>query len=206
MRQIDEIVLIEKCIHKDPLAWDEFVSRYSALIYWAIKDRLHKWDYFHQQEDVDEIHQNVFLGIWKNNKLSQIRDHKKIARWLVIVAGNETVDYFKYTKAQTPPLAVSIFKEITDKGAPLTIADTLSSRFNDPFSENSLKEIEIILEQMINTLPAKDKIILNLHFLYNKKYREIGEILNIPTGTVSTTLKAIRAKLKDTLQEKNILF
>lgn len=196
---MDETELIKRCIKKDPLAWNEFVKRYSGLVYWAIENRLKKWDYLYQPEDIEEIHQNIFFSLWNKNKLEQLKELKKLSSWLIIVSGNEAVDYFRHQRTQTPPNAISIFEKIIVKDKSIAIADLLS---DDEKGHIRAHEVEDILESEINDLSAKEKIILRLNALYNKKYREIAEMLHMPVGSVSTALKKIRTRLKRRLKEK----
>lgn len=197
-----DLELVNRCIQRDPLAWNEFIRRYSPLVYWAIENRLKKWDYFYQPEDIEEIHQNVFFSLWKKNKLEQIREQQKISGWLIIISGNEAIDYFRYQKSQTPPNAISIFEEIIEKDKVTTIKDLLPSKDLNPYAKTELTEVEKILDEEIDKLPPKEKIIVRLNILYNKKYREIAEILNMPVGSVSTALKNIKVKLKKQLRGK----
>lgn len=199
---MEEFELINRCIQKDPVAWNEFVRRYSGLVYWAIENRLKKWDYLYHPQDIEEIHQNVFLSLWKKNKLEQVKDLKRIAGWLIIVSGNEAVDYLRCQKFQTPPNAISIFEEIIKKDKTISISDILPSIGQDPISKIKTGEIENILEDELNSLTAREKIILKLNVLYNKKYREIADMFNMPLGSVSTALKNIKIKLRARLKEK----
>lgn len=199
---MEESELINRCIQRDPIAWNEFVGRYAGLVYWAIENRLKKWDYLYRPEDVEEIHQNAFFSLWNKNKLQQLKDQKKIAGWLVIVSGNEAIDYFKYQKRQTPPHAISIFEEIIKKDKVLVIADILHSKEPDPYSTAEAAEAESMLEKVISGLSAKGQIILKLNILYNKKYREIAEMLDMPVGSVSTVLKNTKLALKKRLEGK----
>jgi len=192
--------LVSRCIQKDSLAWNEFVNRYSGLVYWAIENRLKKWDYLYRSEDIEEIHQNVFLSLWKKDKLEQVKSLDRIASWLVIVSGNEAVSYFRSQKLQLPPGAISIFEEIIIKDQALTLADMLPFFPRNPLAE---KETEDIIMTEIESLAPKEKIILKLNALYGKKYREISEILGMPIGSVSTTLKNIKAALKKRLSCKD---
>ncbi|MDD5449451.1 MAG: sigma-70 family RNA polymerase sigma factor [Candidatus Omnitrophica bacterium] len=199
---MNEIELINRCIQKDALAWNEFVRRYSGLVYWAIENRLKRWDYFYKIEDIEEIHQNVFLSLWKKNKLEQIKDQKRLTTWLVIISGNETVDYLRLQKSQTPPKAISLFEEIIKKGKAICVADVLKINEADARAKIKSEEIEKILSEEIERLSAAERLILKLNVLYGKKYREIAEIINMPIGTVSTTLKNIKQTLKGRLKEK----
>lgn len=199
---MDNEGLINRCVGKDPIAWNEFVKRYSGLVYWAVKNRLKKWDYFYHTEDIEEIHQNVFLSLWKKDKLEQLKDQKKVASWLIIISGNEAVDYFRRQKSQSPPHAISIFEEIIKKDKTTTLADILPCGKNGGGLMDEQDKIEKILEAEISSLPAKEKIILKLNALYGKKYREIAGMLNMPLGSVATSIKNIKARLKKQLREK----
>jgi len=194
--------LIDRCIQKDALAWNDFVKRYSSLVYWAIENRLKKWDYLYHPQDIEEIHQNVFLSLWKKNKLEQLKDQEKVSGWLVIISGNEAIDYFRYQKSQSPPNAISIFEEILVKDKAVALIDILSSEKQAPCREKELAEIENFLEEELNKLLPQEKIIIKLNILYNKKYREIADMLNMPIGSVATALKNIKIKLRKGLKEK----
>lgn len=192
-----ETELIKRCVDKDPIAWGKFVKRYSALIYWAIQDRLKHWDYLYQPQDIEEIHQNVFLSLWKKDKLQNVKDPKKITAWLVVVAGNEAVDYFRYQKSQTPPCAVSIFEEIAQNGSVTTLADILAGASFSPVTDEESGEIENLVSEELERLLPRQKIIIKLNVLYGKKYREIAEMLNMPAGSVATAIRRIKQCLKN---------
>ena len=61
--------LIELCIKKDVLAWDEFIRKYQNLVRKAVYYRLHNV----LRNDVNDIVQEVFLALWKDDKLSSLR-------------------------------------------------------------------------------------------------------------------------------------
>ena len=201
---MDETKLIERCIQKDPLAWSEFVNRYSRLIYWTIKTRLKRWNYLFQLEDVDEIHQNVFLALWKKNKLQQVKDRRKIEAWIITISANETVDYFRHKKGQMPPNTVSIFEKITQKKGTVSIADLIPSQGPNPVHAADARNIHSLLERWIDCLSPKEKIIIKLNLLYGKRYREIAKILNMPIGTVASLIKRSKSNLKKRLKAKGI--
>jgi len=199
---MDDPDLIRRCISRDRGAWNEFVKRYSGLVYWAIEDRLKKWDYLYQRHDIEEIHQNVFLSLWKTNALEGVKDRKKIAPWLVVVSGNQAIDYFRRTRKQLPPHAISLFETTARKGKPLLIADMLASKELDPRAASEQDEIAAILEEEINGLAPQEKMILTLSIVYKKSYREIAGTLAIPPASAWRALKDIRQKLKKRLKGK----
>ena len=73
------------------------------------------------------------------------------------------------------------------------------------FDENALSadDIEVILNNAINSLPEKCREVFILSRMEGLKYREIAERLNISTKTVEnqiiTALRKLRVELKDYL-------
>ncbi|MEI8175670.1 MAG: sigma-70 family RNA polymerase sigma factor [Candidatus Omnitrophota bacterium] len=196
---MDTLNLIQRCRKKDPLAWEVFVNHYAGLIYWAIYDRLGKWAYRYHPEDIDEIHQNVFMNLWGKNKLEQIRTTDRVAGWLVILAGNEAIDYFKRERRRMPPLAAPhcAFRS-PGRDAQVT-TPLLRTREPSPRDQAGENELIAIIEHEINRLAPREKNIMSLYLLHHMKYREIADTLSLPPGTIATVIKNARARLKDRL-------
>lgn len=196
--------LINLCIKREPSAWVVFVNRFSPLVYWAIEQRLKKWDYLYQKEDIEEIHQEVFTSLWDKNKLQQIKDHQRIEPWIIMVAGNMAIDYFRYKKGQLPPKTVPLYDETFDTKKPTH--NYLSTYKTDPAKEAISSEINKILDECLSKLSAVENIIVRLSLLYGKTYKEIAKILNLPIGTVACNIKRAKSRLKELLKSKGIDF
>ncbi|KPK42437.1 MAG: hypothetical protein AMJ78_02530 [Omnitrophica WOR_2 bacterium SM23_29] len=202
----DEQKLIERCIKKDKRSWDIFVGRYSKLVLWAIRDRLSRFRYNFNDDDVEDIHQEVFVSLWAANKLEQVKDKSKVAGWIAMVAGNAAIDYFKKTKRQMPPRTISIFEEIysSTEGKAKTLEELLPAHIGNPNRELHLSEIRIILDAALEALTPKEKTIITLNLLYGRKHREIAEILKLSINTVSTIIVRTKEELKEKLRQKGI--
>lgn len=198
--------LIENCIKKDKRAWDIFVERYSKLILWAIRERLTRFRYNFDNEDVKDIHQEIFVSLWSSNKLAQIRDKGKIAGWITMVAGNAAIDYFKRIKRQMPPNAISIFEEVISsaEGEGKTLEELLPAQTGNPSRELHLNELREVLQTVIDSLEPKQKMVVKLNLLHEMKHREIAEAMNLPLNTVSTIIARMKEELKEKLRRKGI--
>ena len=64
---------------------------------------------------------------------------------------------------------------------------------------NQRKEI---LNDEIKKLPIQQKTIITLYHLDEMSYKEIGEIMNLPEGTVKSYLFRARKTLKEQLLQK----
>lgn len=99
--------LVARCIKKEPFAWNEFVERFSKLIWWTIERRLHRFGRDYTKQDIEEIYQNVFVSIWQNEKLKTLNDRSKLDRWLCAVSANMAVDYIRQTRRDKTMLSLS---------------------------------------------------------------------------------------------------
>ena len=208
MKGLNDRSLVSLCIEKDASAWSSFVDRFSNLIYWAIKDRLKRYNFQFVEQDVEDIYQELFVSLWEKNGLTEIKDRAKISSWLVMVAGNEAIDHFRKKKNEGPRISASIFQRVSsdvgEAAEELMLAGTLSSSEDDPSRIVYLKELDRILEATIETLSPRERQAITLSFLYGKKHREIAQLLKISINTASTIIRRVRAKLRTELKKKGI--
>ena len=199
--------LITGCINKDKRSWDIFVGRYSKVVYWAIRDRLKRFGYNFEDEDINDIHQDVFITLWAGDKLAQLKERDKVAGWLAMVAGNAAIDYFRRMKRQSPPNSISIYEEIYKNGddETRTLEEVLPSKAPGPDREAQLSEAREVLESVIEALRPKERIAVKLDLLHGMKHSEIADTLNIPVNTVSTTIARAKKYLKEKLEKERLL-
>lgn len=178
MTDLSGATLILRCINGEKRAWDKFVQQFSPLILWAIKKRLSRANYHYSQQDLEDIFQNVFVLLWEKAKLQQIKSRDNISTWLVMVAANCALNYFRNKKEQ--PIDPKLTLEI-------------ASSSNCHISET------VKLEEVFNLLPPRERVILQLSYLYDKTHQEIGEILKMPANTVSSIIGRTKERLKKRL-------
>ncbi|MBA7637604.1 ECF RNA polymerase sigma factor SigH [subsurface metagenome] len=58
------------------------------------------------------------------------------------------------------------------------------------------------IQNLLQKLPPKLKIVTVLNDIYNFKYKEISKILNIPLGTVKSRVSRSREILRNFLKQK----
>jgi RNA polymerase sigma-70 factor (ECF subfamily) len=194
---MSEESLILRCLRQDKLAWDEFVYKYSALVRWAIEQRLSRFGYNFSEEDVSDIHQDVFFSIWREKKLAQLKDKNKIVAWLTMVAGNKAMDYFKLIKRRSAASVECIFEETPEEEETALLS-------NKTLEEIYSNDIIHIVNETLEEFSRREKIILKFNLLYQKTHQEIAEMLSIPHNTVSTVISRSKEKLKERLIDKGI--
>lgn len=185
---MNETKLIKLCLKKDKKAWDIFIERYSKVVYWAVRKRVQSSNFQCDENDVEDIFQEVFLMVYKSDKLYQIKDPKIIPGWLSMVASNKTVDFMRQKVCWDRKRVINS-EALKDCpiGQDLFDADTLA-----------------IIEEAINTLSNKERVIISLNLIKEKTHKEIADTLNIPENTVSTVIARTKQKLTIRLKEKGI--
>lgn len=145
------------------------------------------------KEDAEDLLQDIFLKIYLN--LNGFDTSLKFSSWAYRIAHNEIISWYRKKKIR-PQInfedyeeenLINSFKEETD--------------IEKEFDRKLLKEN---ITQAIEKLDEKYKEVIILRFLEEKDYEEIGDILQIPLGTVSTMIYRGKKELQKTLKSKKI--
>lgn len=181
---MDAQSLVGRCIDRDKKAWDNFVERFSGIIFWAIREKAKGITSHYSQQDVEDIFQNVFTLLWEKERLKQIRDREKITSWIVIVAATCTMNYFRGRRKE---------------GRKETLSADEGYTRGDERKTSEQERLYGVLEELISVLPCREKIILRLSYLHDKTHQEIADLLVMPQNTVSSIIKRSKERLRKEL-------
>ncbi len=151
--------MLEKNIEKD-------IQTYSKLVYRIAFIMLN------DKSDADDIFQEVFIKLYKQNNNFTNEEHKKA--WLIKVTTNECRSL----------LRKSWFKNRNE----------LDENIISPEVEG--REVFYIVEE----LAEKYRIVILLYYYERYKENEIAQILNLSEGTIKSRLHRARELLKKKIQ------
>lgn len=146
-------------------------------------------------EDAENIIQDIFIYLWEHQEI--LSTLSSLNGFLFILVKNRCIDFIRQKKLierKRQEYEVVQEKELELKMYAL-----------QQFDENALSanDIELIINNAINSLPEKCREIFILSRMEGLKYKEIAERLNISTKTVEnqiiTALKKLKVELKDYL-------
>ena len=189
--------LIEACIRKDIAAWARLVKKYSGLVHISIVNRLQKYGISVSRDEIEDIRQDIFADIWKNDKLAGVTNRGDISYWIAIMSGNAAMEHFRSGSARQAQKAVPLSGKIGGK----ELGELIPSGARAARDELGRAEAEEKIDEAIEALPEKEKLMVTLHLIYDKKYREIADMLGIPKGTVSSYIKRAKEKLREVLKD-----
>lgn len=189
---------IEKILAGDMAAFREFVEEYQRLVCHVV------FRMVLNESDREELCQEVFMKIYQN--LGKFEFKSKLSTWIARVAYNACINYLKKKKV---PLYDDLAEaeqlpggEISGTERAPTFAENVAgdSQPQDEFMMS--RELSHFLHQEINRLPVQYRTVLTLYHLDELSYREIGEIVSLPEGTVKSYLFRARKLLKERMLEK----
>ncbi len=192
MKDVSDRELIKRCIlDEDREAWEAFARRYSKLVWNSIRKTFNNYSFQHTREDIEDIYSSVFLSLLENDfkKLRQFRSENacSVSTWLAIISVRTTINYLRQDKSHYIVEPVREEVKIWE-----IIPDNMSSA--DQQIENMQEEKQ--LEQSIESLPPKDRMIYDM--LYKKGFspEETAEMLGMSVTSIYTRKHRIIEKIK----------
>lgn len=140
------------------------------------------------REDAKDLAQETFLRAFKG--LHTYCPERPFAPWLYRIAANICIDHCRKRKLKTVSL---IIRDDAGTEQERPIADT----GDEPGARMVLQEQEEELFKAMLGLPEKFRVPLILRHIHHYTYEEIGEVMEIPPGTVKTWIYRGRNQIKE---------
>ena len=133
----------------------------------------------------DDIAQDTFVKVWKN--LSSFKGDAKLSTWIYRIATNESLTYLRKKKRR-------FFLPIGDVEHELS-----SSLESDHYYSGD--EIQLKLQKALLKLPEKQRLVFNMKYFEEMKFKDIAEILDVSVGSLKAqyhhAVKKIEKFIKD---------
>jgi RNA polymerase sigma factor, sigma-70 family len=136
------------------------------------------------REDAEDATYEAFLKIHRG--LESFRGESKLSTWIWRITNN--VCLTARAKKRLP--TISIEDELDAECNPV-VSDNAS-----PHDVVARKETRQQLNQLIARLPDKEGTALTLYYFEEMDYKEIADVMKIPTGSVATALHRGRERLR----------
>ena len=197
---MDEQEFIQRCLRQDKAAWDEFVDRYSRLIYNYIYSVFKIKGESIPSDVVNELFQEIFLSLIKDDfqKLRQFKgkNNASLASWLRIITINFCLDYLK---KETKP-SLSLEEDLDSEG--FSLKDILADR--RILADGLLNDQERLqfLSECIDSLSSQDKYFLEMHIYQGINLGDLQVSLGIYRCAVDMRKSRLIEKLRDCFKDK----
>ncbi|MGA0556634.1 RNA polymerase sigma factor [Larkinella sp. VNQ87] len=176
----DEELLVRQIRQGNIRAYQTLVDRYQRLV-WHMVGRI-----VHQPEDVEDVCQEVFIKVYRH--LPEFQFGSRLSTWIASIAYRTAINYLKKTRRH-------LSHELDEELCPWPNG----SGPENPEEQLVQKDWKTFLHAQIARLPVHYRTILTLYHLDERTYEEIGQITNLPDGTVKNYLFRARKLLKEAL-------
>lgn len=144
---------------------------------------------------LDDLVQEVFLKVWKG--LPKLKNAKYFSTWLYRISWNVATD--RRRKLARGQEKTSLNEKIWEK-------EVNSNKSTNVESAPDLMQLHYkdLVQRGLSNLSLEHRAVLVLHDLEDLPQKQVGEILNIPVGTVKSRLFHARNSLKKFLEQQGI--
>lgn len=160
-------------------AFELIVEEYKECLYWHIR----KMVLIH--DDADDVLQNSFIKVWRY--IENFKGNSKIYTWLFRIATNEAIDFINKKKKQAED-SFETYEHYLSK--------TLES---DEYFNGD--EAQHILQKAILKLPEKQRIVFNMKYFDEIKYKDMSEILDTSIGSLKASYHHAVKKIEGLIKE-----
>jgi RNA polymerase sigma factor (sigma-70 family) len=187
-----EKTLIAGCLRTEKVAWDSFVRQYSNLVYHTIKKTLIRHHAEPRADLVEDLYQEFFISLLRNEckKLRQFRGAHgcSLASWLRLLTARLTIDFLR--------------KQASTSGE---VASAMSRRGPDPAEPLINEQQERLLNQAIQTLSPRDRILLDLCYRQTLASDQVATLLKTSVSAVYAQKSRVLEKIREVLRRSGAL-
>lgn len=185
---MDESVLITRAAGGDRTAFQTLVERHRPMVYRVA------YQFAGNHHDADDIAQDVFIKVYQS--LGRFRQDAQFTSWLYRIAMNACIDHRRRQSAHHAN------REMDDPDYAL---DTTPADAPDPEGQAAGAELGVALQQAIDTLPPRQRLVFVMRHYEGLKLHEIASALGLQDGTVKRQLHSAVHRLRKVLAAHGML-
>jgi RNA polymerase sigma-70 factor (ECF subfamily) len=186
MSGANETVLLQRLLDDDPAAWRELVEKYSGLLLALSRRTFGSYGFDASEQDCEDVVAEVWRNLLQNDRQLARRciAQGKVLPTLHVLTRNRSVDVMRRRKFVNVPL-----EEVIE----VTPAEEAEQSFDPELAE--------LLPRALAQLSVRERSLVDLVFLHDKRYREIELLLGIPQNSIGPTLTRTLAKLRKAISD-----
>jgi RNA polymerase sigma factor (sigma-70 family) len=190
--------LVAACVRGDAAARDEFVVQYEGLVRFAIHTVLRQRSVVLLREELEDLQQNVLAAFFDRDcrrlQLYEGRNQASFATFVRVCATRQTLDHLRQRRRRPP--ANEELENAGDRRSELSERPDPSS---GPEEAAATRESLSRLREVVKALPAREQLLVRLHFAEGHDVPEVARALGISENATHVLKSRIRAKLREAL-------
>jgi len=186
---LPDSILVKNYVAGDEKALGILISRHQTRIYSFIYSKINDRDV------CDDVFQDTFIKVIKTLKANAYNEEGKFLPWVMRIAHNLIIDYFRKNK-KMPMLReteeFSVFSTMTD---------------DVPNIEKQMitLQIETDLQKLIDELPEDQKQVLLMRMYQDLSFKEISEQTGVSINTALGRMRYALLNLRKVIEKNKIM-
>ena len=187
---VSDQVLLNQYLSGDRGAISQLIDRHSNRVRDYIRMMVKDHDL------ADDILQDTLIKVVRVIDEGRYADSGKFLSWVLRIAHNRVLDYFRREKAS---------RQVNESEAGYDIIGTM--RFSEPTTEDELVhgEMEQTIRDLIDMLPDEQQEVVRLRYYSKLSFQEIAETTDVSINTALGRMRYALINLRRMIKEKNIV-
>ena len=184
-----DVKLVELARNKDEEAYAKLIDLTSKKLYYTA------CTYVDDKDEAKNIVQDVYRNCFE--KMYQLKDDSKFESWIMVSVANKCRDYLRKNHKYDEVVVSDLNEEELDFESNIE-DERMEFKPDANFNYQELKEG---LQGVLNELPEVQKMSIILVHLDGLKVKEAAVALNVPEGTVKSSISIGKQKIKNKIEE-----
>lgn len=190
--QFEDSLLVEQCQQGDMAAFAQLIAKYQDRVFNTC------WRICGNREDAADLTQDAFCKALES--IGSFKGKSRFYTWLYRIAVNQSLSHRKKESRTVPFGGQREDAMPMENQAAALSRRTGASKPADPPAELQSREEQRLVVEALNALEADYRRVVVLRDIEGLDYAEIGEVLELPAGTVKSRLHRGRMALRERLQ------
>jgi len=186
--EMPDAELVKRSCDGDEYAFTEIVRRYTPRVFLFVSK------FFHRQSIIEEVAQEVFLRIF--TQLKTFANRGSFEGWLTRITVNTCINQLRESKRET---------ELTFSALTQQEAEWIERKLDNFATNHSSEEDKIIALNLVNrvlkTMSAEDRIVLTLIDAEGRSIREVAELTGWKESKVKIQAFRARRRMRQAIEK-----
>jgi len=160
-------------------SFEILINKYKEPLYWHIRKLVLNHD------DADDILQDTFIKVLRG--ISKFKGNSKLYTWIYRIATNESLNFLKSKSKKFSNNSQEMMEYLVE------------NLKDDPYFNGD--ELQLKLQLIISNLPEKQKLVFQMKYEQNMKFKDIAEILGKSTGGLKASYHIAVSKIKKEISQ-----
>lgn len=184
---MDDVELVERAKAGQPAAFARLVQKYQDRVFNTC------WRICGHHEDARDVTQEAFIKAYQN--LHAFRQQSAFYTWLFRVAVNLALSH-RRSSARRRTVSLDAVAHASGTQAEPLVRRARAALVDDQDGATRQAEAHALVAQALHALDDDHRVVVVLRDMEGFDYRQISEMLDIPTGTVKSRLHRARMTIR----------